>query len=101
MWKPVANLEDFQNGRLVLRLDEHPRPILLLYTGEEVFALEDLCTHDGGPLHEGEVEDGKIVCPRHGARFDLRTGRQTLPAPRPVRVFPARLEGETVLLLLS
>jgi len=98
MWKVVANLSDFQNGRLVLRLKEHPRPILLLHTGEEVFALEDVCTHDDGPLHEGEVEDGRIVCPRHGARFDLRTGRGTLPAPRPIRVFPARLEGDTVLL---
>ncbi|WP_448566649.1 Rieske (2Fe-2S) protein, partial [Thermus sp.] len=45
-----------------------------------------------------EVEEGAIVCPRHGARFDLRTGQQTLPAPRPVKVFPAKLEGETVLL---
>lgn len=98
MWKGVAELKDFQHGRLVLRLEEHPRPILLLYTGEEVFALEDVCTHDGGPLHEGELEDGRIVCPRHGARFDLRTGRQTLPAPRPVRTFPARVEGGKVLL---
>jgi 3-phenylpropionate/trans-cinnamate dioxygenase ferredoxin subunit len=94
----VATLSEFQGGRLVIRRPEHKRPILLLYTGEEVFALEDLCTHDDGPLHEGEVEEGAIVCPRHGARFDLRTGKGTLPAPRPVRVFPAKLEGETVLL---
>ena len=75
MWTPVAKLGEFQNGRLVVKRPEHRKPILLLYTGEEVF-----------------------VCPRHGARFDLRTGRQTLPAPRPVKVFPARLEGDTVLL---
>ena len=98
MWTPVAKLGEFQNGRLVVKRPEHRKPILLLYTGEEVFALEDVCTHDDGPLHEGEVECGAIVCPRHGARFDLRTGRQTLPAPRPVKVFPARLEGDTVLL---
>ena len=78
MWTPVAKLGEFQNGRLVVKRPEHRKPIL--------------------PLHEGEVEDGAIVCPRHGARFDLRTGRQTLPAPRPVKVFPARLEGDTVLL---
>ncbi|WP_253730334.1 Rieske (2Fe-2S) protein [Thermus scotoductus] len=41
---------------------------------------------------------GQIVCPRDGARFDLKTGRQTLPAPRPVKVFPAKLEGDTILL---
>lgn len=98
MWTPVATLEAFVNGRLVVRRPEHKKPILLLYTGEEIFALEDVCTHDDGPLHEGEVEGEKIVCPRHGARFDLRTGRQTLPAPRPVKVFPAKLEGDTVLL---
>ncbi|WP_018111105.1 Rieske (2Fe-2S) protein [Thermus igniterrae] len=98
MWTPVATLKEFVNGRLVVRRPEHKKPILLLHTGEEVFALEDVCTHDDGPLHEGEVEDGRIVCPRHGARFDLRTGRGTLPAPRPIRVFPARLEGDTVLL---
>jgi 3-phenylpropionate/trans-cinnamate dioxygenase ferredoxin subunit len=98
MWTPVARLSEFREGRLVVRRPEHKRPILLLQTGEEVFALEDLCTHDDGPLHEGEVEEGAIVCPRHGARFDLRTGRGTLPAPRPVKVFPVRVEGEVVYL---
>ncbi|AFV75193.1 Rieske 2Fe-2S domain-containing protein [Thermus oshimai] len=98
MWTPVARLSEFREGRLVVRRPEHKRPILLLHTGEEVFALEDLCTHDDGPLHEGEVEEGAIVCPRHGARFDLRTGRGTLPAPRPVKVFPVRVEGEVVYL---
>ncbi|MEN2981963.1 MAG: Rieske (2Fe-2S) protein [Thermus sp.] len=98
MWTPVAKLSELQGGRLVVRRPEHRRPILLLYTGEEVFALEDLCPHDDGPLHEGELEEGQMVCPRHGARFDLRTGRQTLPAPRPVKVFPAKLEGDTIYL---
>jgi 3-phenylpropionate/trans-cinnamate dioxygenase ferredoxin subunit len=47
----------------------------------QYFALEDVCTHDGGPLGEGELADGQIVCPRHGARFDVRTGAAlTLPA---------------------
>ncbi len=98
MWVEVARLEEFQGGRLVLRRPEHRRPILLLLVGEEVFALEDLCTHDGGPLHEGEVEGEAVVCPRHGARFHLRTGQATLPAPRPVKVFPAKVEGGRVYL---
>ncbi len=47
----------------------------------QFYALEDVCTHDGGPLGEGELTDGQIVCPRHGARFDVRTGAAlTLPA---------------------
>ncbi|RTI23561.1 Rieske (2Fe-2S) protein, partial [Thermus scotoductus] len=55
MWTPVARLSELQNGRLVVKRPEHKKLILLLYTGEEVFALEDICTHDGGPLHEGDV----------------------------------------------
>jgi 3-phenylpropionate/trans-cinnamate dioxygenase ferredoxin subunit len=49
------------------------------------FAIDDICTHDGGPLGEGTLEDGQIVCPRHGAHFDVRTGAAlTLPAFEPV-----------------
>jgi 3-phenylpropionate/trans-cinnamate dioxygenase ferredoxin subunit len=56
----------------------------------EYFAIEDRCSHDDGPLCEGEfdAEDGIVVCPRHGANFDIRTGRAlTLPAYEPVAVF--------------
>ena len=61
------------------------------------YAIENLCTHDGGPLGEGMLWDDKVECPRHGARFDLTTGRPvTLPAVIPVRTFPVRVEGEEV-----
>jgi 3-phenylpropionate/trans-cinnamate dioxygenase ferredoxin subunit len=54
-------------------------------------------THDGGPLGEGAVWGTQVECPRHGARFDLKTGRPaTLPAVLPVRTYPARLQGEDV-----
>jgi 3-phenylpropionate/trans-cinnamate dioxygenase ferredoxin subunit len=57
----------------------------------EVLAIEDRCSHDDGPLVEGELDQGTctIECPRHGSRFDLRTGRPlTLPAYQPVDTFP-------------
>jgi len=60
----------------------------------EYYAIEDRCSHDDGPLCEGEfdVETGVVICPRHGANFDIRSGRAlTLPAYLPVSVFPVRV----------
>jgi 3-phenylpropionate/trans-cinnamate dioxygenase ferredoxin component len=65
----------------------------------EYFAIEDRCSHDDGPLAEGEFDAGTctVECPRHGSLFDLRTGRpKTLPAYEPVEIFPVRVEDDTV-----
>jgi 3-phenylpropionate/trans-cinnamate dioxygenase ferredoxin subunit len=62
----------------------------------EVLAIEDRCSHDDGPLVEGELdqETCTVECPRHGSRFDLRTGRPlTLPAYQPVETFPVSVDG--------
>ncbi|MDE1924396.1 MAG: non-heme iron oxygenase ferredoxin subunit, partial [Gammaproteobacteria bacterium] len=64
------------------------RFIAIARSGGEVFAVDDVCTHDGAELTGGTVEHGEIVCPRHGARFCLRTGRAlTPPAYEDVRTF--------------
>ena len=65
----------------------------------ELHALEDRCSHDDGPLCEGDWDEETCVaiCPRHGSNFDLRTGRPlTLPAYLPVRTFPVRVEDGIV-----
>ncbi|HET8528767.1 MAG TPA: non-heme iron oxygenase ferredoxin subunit [Gaiellaceae bacterium] len=65
----------------------------------ELYAVEDRCSHDDGPLAEGEldVEAGVAVCPRHGARIDIRTGRAlSLPAVLPVATYPVRVEDGRV-----
>ena len=67
-------------------------------TGDTVYALEDRCSHDDGELGQGRVlpsnGTAEIECPRHGARFDLATGRATrMPAVAPIEVFPAKIEG--------
>ncbi len=94
-WVQVTTLEALKaQGRARLELDG--RTVLVLWHEGQVYAIEDRCTHDDGPLAEGEVEDGKIICPRHGARFDLATGRGTLPAPKPVRVYQTKVEDGQV-----
>ena len=67
--------------------------------GGELYALEDRCSHDDGPLCEGDWEPDEcvVVCPRHGSRFDIRSGRPlTLPAYEPVETFPVRIEDGIV-----
>ena len=65
--------------------------------GESFYAIDNLCTHDGGPLGEGTLSNGTVVCPRHGARFDLKTGAvRALPAVRPVKTYPVSIEGEEI-----
>jgi 3-phenylpropionate/trans-cinnamate dioxygenase ferredoxin subunit len=60
-------------------------------------AIDNVCTHDGGVLGEGELDDEAVECPRHGGRFDLFTGRVlALPPVRPVRAYATRVEGDEV-----
>jgi 3-phenylpropionate/trans-cinnamate dioxygenase ferredoxin subunit len=66
--------------------------------GAEICAIADLCTHDGGPLGDGTLDGAQVECPRHGARFDVRTGAvKALPAVRPVKTYPVRVEGDDIL----
>lgn len=59
------------------------------------YAIEDRCTHDDGPLAEGRLRRCQVECPRHGARFDMKTGRATaLPAFLPVASFPCRVTDD-------
>jgi len=71
--------------------------VVVAKIGPNYFAIEDRCSHDDNPLDEGDVEDGQIICPRHGARFDLATGEaRRMPAVAPVRTFPVKVEGGAV-----
>ncbi|MEM7535407.1 MAG: non-heme iron oxygenase ferredoxin subunit [Chloroflexota bacterium] len=62
------------------------------------YAIEDMCTHDGGPLVEGDVINGcEVMCPRHGARFDIRTGEALcFPAFEPTTTYEVRVDGDEI-----
>ncbi len=78
------------------------RKIAVANLGGEFYAVDDLCTHDGGDLGGGEVVDDCCVeCPRHGARFDLKTGEvKALPATQPIKTYEVRVEDKDLLVKL-
>ena len=72
--------------------------IVIARCGERLYAVEDRCTHDGESLAGAEIEKCEIICPRHGARFDLRTGDAlTPPAYEPIRTFNVRQQDGRIL----
>lgn len=74
----VVNLEDLAD-RKGFAAEIEGRPVVLFREGEAVHALDNLCPHAGARLHQGRVKDGLFVCPMHGARFELETGRCRSP----------------------
>lgn len=67
--------------------------VAVYFVNDLYYAIEDVCTHDYGPLAEGDLDGFEVICPRHGARFDIRTGAATcLPAYRPVESFTVTVE---------
>jgi len=88
---PVISLDDLIPGERIF-IDVDDMAVVIFNIAGDVYAIEDRCTHDDGPLGEGEIEGFEIICPRHGARFDLRDGLAlTLPASEPTRYFPVRI----------
>jgi 3-phenylpropionate/trans-cinnamate dioxygenase ferredoxin subunit len=94
--RKVAKAGDVPPGK-TLRVVADGVELLLCNAGGTLYAIEDVCTHDGGPLDQGTLEGETVVCPRHGATFDVRTGDAlTLPAVLPLMTFPVTVEGEDV-----
>lgn len=95
-WTPVAQADALGPGEWRV-LDVDGTQVVVFNLGGEYYALEDVCTHDGGQLTGGRVEGDEIVCPRHGARFCIRTGEAlSAPAYEATATFPVRVEGGEV-----
>ncbi|MEK6260293.1 MAG: non-heme iron oxygenase ferredoxin subunit [Planctomycetota bacterium] len=92
----VAAVEEIASGgRLSIFVED--LPALLIRVGDEFFAIEDVCSHDGQPLTNGPVVDCSITCPRHGAKFDLRTGKPLcMPAIEPISTFDVQVKDGAV-----
>jgi 3-phenylpropionate/trans-cinnamate dioxygenase ferredoxin subunit len=94
-WLDVAGVDELTPGsRRVVDVDGVAVAVFNL--GGEYFAIQDTCTHDGGELASGELEGEIIICPRHGARFSIKTGAVLgPPAYEDVRSYPVRVaEGK-------
>jgi 3-phenylpropionate/trans-cinnamate dioxygenase ferredoxin component len=95
-WQTVAKTSDVPPERVALfPIGDHE--IAVCNVDGQFYAIDNLCTHDEGPLDQGELEGNEIECPRHGARFDVRTGEATqLPAFEPVATHAIRVEGDDI-----
>jgi 3-phenylpropionate/trans-cinnamate dioxygenase ferredoxin subunit len=99
---PVAKTSEVPDpGTLLVEVGE--QLVALIHAAGHFYALDDVCTHDGGPLSDGPVDaaHGTIACPRHGAKFDIRTGAAlTMPATKPTKVHDVKVEGEQIFVRL-
>ena len=95
-WVTVARVAEFGSGeRRVVELDD--TQVVVFNLGGQYYAIEDVCTHDGGRLTGGTVEGDQIVCPRHSARFCIRTGAAlSAPAYEPTSTFAVRMQDGVI-----
>jgi len=87
----IAAADEIPNGeRLFVVIDE--AYLVVFNIAGDFYAIEDVCSHDDGPLGDGDLEDHEVACPRHGARFDVRTGKAlTFPAVEDISAYPVQI----------
>ena len=93
----IGEAEDLPNGeRLFVEIDEHQ--IVVFNIAGKLYAIADLCSHDNGPLGDGELEtEFEVACPRHGAHFDVRNGyAMSLPAIEDIPAYPVRITDGSI-----
>jgi len=92
----IAPASELPNGeRLFVELGD--KPIVIFNIAGQFFAIGDVCSHDDGPLGDGVIEGNNVVCPRHGAEFDVRTGKaMTMPAVIDIPSYPVQIRGGTI-----
>jgi 3-phenylpropionate/trans-cinnamate dioxygenase ferredoxin subunit len=95
-WQTVGRVTDIAPERVaVYHVGDHD--VAVCNVSGQFYAIDDLCTHDGGSLDQGQLEGDEIECPRHGARFNVTSGDAIqLPAFEPVETHAVRVEGETL-----
>lgn len=100
-WINVAHINDISIGTWQT-VDMDNLSILVININNQFYAIENLCTHDGGPLSDGQLEGEEIVCSRHGAKFCVKNGAVTAPpAYEDIRTFPVKIEKDIVMVELE
>lgn len=95
-WRKVATLEECPPGSL-RPVMVGPDPVVLANVNGRVYAVRDRCSHEDFPLSEGDLEGSVLVCPFHGARFDVTSGAaRGLPAVRPVKSYPVEIREDGI-----
>jgi 3-phenylpropionate/trans-cinnamate dioxygenase ferredoxin subunit len=95
-WIDVIDQNALENGENMV-IDVEGTAVALFKLDDKFYALEDVCTHDGGEIASGMLEGDEIICPRHGARFCIKTGVVTAaPAYENINCFPVRIENGRV-----
>jgi 3-phenylpropionate/trans-cinnamate dioxygenase ferredoxin component len=94
----IAPVDDLPSGeRMFLEIGDEP--IVIFNIAGNFYAIGDVCTHDGGPLGDGEMDGHQVICPRHGARFDVRDGKAlTMPAVVDAPSFPVEVQDGMIFL---
>lgn len=97
----IATKSEIKDGdKLLLEADE--RLVILCQIGNDYFCIDDVCTHDGGTLSDGDHSGCEIECPRHGARFDLRTGKALcMPATQDTLAHEVKVDGDEILVKIN
>ena len=87
----IAPMSELPNGERMF-VDIGDTPIVIFNIAGKLYAIGDVCTHDDGPLGDGDIEGFNVICPRHGAEFDVRTGKVTsMPAVVDIPAYPVRV----------
>ncbi|MEW6411532.1 MAG: non-heme iron oxygenase ferredoxin subunit [Candidatus Zixiibacteriota bacterium] len=93
----VGEIDDIPKGKMKAFEVNHTR-IVVINGDDGIYALADECSHDYAPISSGHVRRGEVVCPRHGARFDIRTGEvKAPPAVVGIDTYPTRVENGRIL----
>jgi len=95
-WISVFSVDDIENGHHRV-VDIADTEVVIFKVDNDFFAIENVCSHDGGEIASGDLENGEIICPRHGARFCIKTGDvKSPPAYEGVESYAVRIENNIV-----
>ena len=97
----VATKSEIDDGKMLL-VEADDRLVIVFRVGDDFFCLDDVCTHDGGTLSDGEFTGCAIKCPRHGAEFDIKSGAATcMPATNATASHEVKVDGENIFVKIN